>query len=145
MQSGYKLMGRFDFDWIIVRKVQSQVAKSQIPKGLGKALDGLELMKSVSIQIDDFYHVFPIAHQCVGGSLTFYQRPTAQVFTLPVDQHGFYGQPAIVSSAEVVQTRPELQERAMANRNIPGKRSALDVRMEARRAKTTASIAGRLG
>lgn len=66
-------------------------------------------------------------------------------FTLPVDQHGFYGQPAIVTSAEVVQTRPELQERAMAKRNIPGKRSALDVRMEARRAKTTASIAGRLG
>jgi hypothetical protein len=81
----------------------------------------------------------------LGGSLTFYQWPTAQVFTLPVDQHGFYGQPAIVTSAEAVQTRPELQERAMANRNIPGERSALDVRMEARRAKTTASIAGRLG
>lgn len=30
-------------------------------------------------------------------------------------------------------------------RLIPGERSALDVRMEARRAKTTASIAGRLG
>ena len=111
MQSGYELMGRFDFDRIIVRKAHSQLAKLQIPKGFGKALDGLELMKSVSIQIDDFYHVFPIAHQCVGGSLTFYQWPPAQIFTLPVDQHGFYGQPAIVTSAEVVQTRSELQER----------------------------------
>ena len=30
-------------------------------------------------------------------------------------------------------------------RNIPGKRSALDVRVEARRAKTKASLAGGLG
>lgn len=57
MQSGYELMGRLKIDRVIVRQVQSQVAKQQISKSFGEGRDGFRLMKRASILIISFQYL----------------------------------------------------------------------------------------